>query len=153
VLDITGGAVTISDLVITQRFSSGVFGGGIVNSGTLTLTNCTVDYKVGHCRGRPRQPGTASVTNYTFNLDSAGEVGDILSGGIISGPLSLSGTNISNCTAIGNGGGMFNDGALTLTTAPWPTTPPPPTRRAAASTTTPAYPEAVRYHRHRGYRR
>lgn len=63
------------------------FGGGILNSGTLTLTN-------------------SAVSN-----NSAGNAG----GGIINaGTLTLTNTIISSNTASNNGGGIYNNGTLTL---------------------------------------
>jgi hypothetical protein len=115
VLDIrgdAGGTVTISDLDITQGFSFGAFGGGISNSGTLTLINCTLDHDsasdggIGGSGGGLANLGTATVTNCTFNLDSAGGGGGIAS----FGTLTLSGTNISNCTSPFEGGGLWVSG-------------------------------------------
>jgi hypothetical protein len=114
VLRITGGMVTISDLAITQGFSSAApgqpesNGGGINNMGTLTLTNCTLDHDSGGSSGGGgglANLGTATVSNCTFNLDTAGGVGGIYS----NGALTLSGTNISNCAGV-NGGGLFVGG-------------------------------------------
>jgi hypothetical protein len=61
VLDITGGTVTISDLAITQGFGAGDgqldgLGGGIHNSGTLTLTNCTLDHNSASSNGGAASP-------------------------------------------------------------------------------------------------
>lgn len=93
VVTVDGGVtVTINTLTITG--GSAANGGGIANSGTLTLSNSTVAYN-----------GTTGATS------SDG-------GGIYnSGTLTLSGsTVVYNHTASGNddGGGIFNAGKLTL---------------------------------------
>jgi predicted outer membrane repeat protein len=84
------GTVAIDGVTIRNGAANG--GGGIVNVGTLTLTNC-------------------AVSGNQTTLGSGTEVG----GGIING-----GTlTLTNCTVSGNatrgwGGGIFNQGPLTL---------------------------------------
>jgi hypothetical protein len=68
-------------------------GGGIFNSGMLTLTNCTVSGNDAIYGGGIYNGGTATLTNCTVSGNDAGSVG---SGG-------------------GGGGGIFNGGTLTLT--------------------------------------
>jgi predicted outer membrane repeat protein len=87
VLQIGGGiTVGVADVTIANG-SSSVYGGGIYNSGTLTLSNSAV------------------------SGSSAGSYG----GGIYnSGTLTLANTTVSGNTSGADGGGIFNDGGGTL---------------------------------------
>jgi len=107
---------TIAGLTIADGFAP-VFGGGIANRGTLTVTNCTLSgNSTAGVGGGISNGGTLTVTNCTLSGNSAAEQG----GGISSG-----GTlTVTNCTLSGNlvagsfalgGGGIENDGTGTLT--------------------------------------
>ena len=106
----SGAKVAISGLTITRgQFD---YGGGIINSGTLTVTNCTVS---GNSAGSgiDNTFGTLTVTNCTVSGNSA-----IGSGGGISnllGPLTVTNSTLSGNSAIGSGGGIGNFGPLTVT--------------------------------------
>ena len=90
VFNITGGTVAISGLTIRHGKTSGD-GGGMLNSGTLTLTNSTV------------------------SGNTATEAGGIYNN--FGGTLTLANSTVSGNTSGQNGGGIFNrlDGTLVLT--------------------------------------
>ena len=88
----SGATVTISGLTIRHGRVTG-FGGGIHNSGTLTLTNSTVSDNIA------RDP-------------FGGNGGGIFNG---SAPLALTNSTVSGNTATLQGGGIFSNGTLTIT--------------------------------------
>jgi hypothetical protein len=121
VFQIDGGvSASISGLTITGGHNEGRNqGGGIFNSGTLTLTNCTVS---GNNAGSGYFPfqgggifnsGTLTLTNCTVSGNSS-----IYGGGIFNGGTAT----LTDCTVSGNsaslkygsGGGILNGGTLTL---------------------------------------
>jgi hypothetical protein len=97
--------LTVSDA--KSQASGDVFGGGISNAGTLTLTNCLIsgnsavetsdddfDLSLG---GGIANGGVLTVTDSTFSGNSASEVGGPIGGGG------------------GFGGGIYSDATLTVT--------------------------------------
>jgi hypothetical protein len=114
VFDITSGTVTISNLAISHGNNSAGFGGGINNSGALTLTKCILDHDAANAAGGLYSSGTATVTGCTFNDDSAAEAGAILA----TGTFTLTNSNVSNDggTGCSLGGGLFlGSGTITVT--------------------------------------
>jgi hypothetical protein len=110
VLDITRGTVSISNLAISHGNASGN-GGGISNSGTLTLTNCTFDHDVAGNAGGGliNLVGSAKLVGCILTHDSALDGGGIYSEGSASVPakLTLTSCNLSNDSATGVGGGAL----------------------------------------------
>ncbi len=112
VFNISSGVnVTISGLTIAN--SSAGSGGGISNSGTLTMTNCTVSgNSAGPGGGGIANGGTLTMTNCTVSGNIAGFGGGISNSGTLT---------MTNCTVSGNsapgvgGGGIGNSGTLTMT--------------------------------------
>jgi Domain of unknown function (DUF4347) len=111
----SGSKVTISGLFITQGNSGGLFGvgGGIKNSGTLTLNNSSVSGNKAFVGGGIENIGTLTLNNSTVSGNTA-----VNSGGGISnagsGTLTLNNSSVSGNTAGFNGGGIENDSTLTL---------------------------------------
>jgi hypothetical protein len=109
VLDITGGTVSIHHLAISHGNSTAdgsTDGGGISNSGTLSLTDCTLDHDKALDAGGGlfNLGGTATLVRCTFNHDTAGSIG----GGIFTfGTLTVTSSNLSNDTAAFLGGGIY----------------------------------------------
>lgn len=92
-------------------------GGGILNNGTLTLTNATLagnaaggvgTYGYG---GAIFNSGTLTVTGGTLSGNVAGNSGAIWN----TGALTVTGSTLSGNSASGSGGGIYNGGTLTLT--------------------------------------
>ncbi len=122
VFNITGGNVTISGVTIRHGKSSGSNvagnGGGILNSGTLTLTNDTIEGNTGVNGGggvENLSSGTITLSDSTVSNNSS-----ILNlgGGIKNdGVLNVKNSTISGNTGISRGGGIFNhvSGAVTIT--------------------------------------
>jgi parallel beta-helix repeat protein len=107
--------VTISGLTIAN--GNGLSGGGIFNTGTLSVTNCTFSSNHAFAAGGAiLNNGTElSVTNCTFNLNSAAKDGG---GGIANasvGPLSVTGCAFSNNTSSFGAGIANSNGSLLVT--------------------------------------
>jgi len=112
-----GMTVTLSNVTISN--GSAASGGGIDNSGTLTVSNCTLTgnsatgYEGGG--GGIFNSGTLTVTGSTLSDNTASSQADALGGGIDnSGALTVSGSTISGNSAFA-GGGIENDGIATIT--------------------------------------
>jgi hypothetical protein len=118
IFDVSGVTVTLNSLTITNGFTNGASGGGIINfyPGTLTLNNCSLlgnsadNSDVG---GAIDNGGILTLTGCTLANNSAGFAGAIQNGG---------GCSLVNCTfannsaPAGNGGAIDNDGGnLTVT--------------------------------------
>ena len=115
----TGGAVsitagaTVTLAGCTVAGSSDVYstGGGVANSGTLTLTDCTLSGNSG-TGGAVFSDGTLTATGCAFFGNTAANGGGIFAQGL---------TTVTGCTFSGNtgtssGGAVFNQaGAMTLT--------------------------------------
>jgi hypothetical protein len=107
-----GATVGLSGLALANGSASD--GGGIVNFGTLALTDCTL---AGNASGNDggaieNQGGTLALTRCTLSGNSAGSDG----GGILSaGTLTASGCTLSGNSAGDSGGGIENTGTMTLT--------------------------------------
>ena len=111
VFDITGGTVSISGVTIQNGNTSGQ-GGGILNSGSLSLTASTVSGSSGTFGGGIRNSGTMTLTASTVS----GNATEFGGGGIINiGTLTLTDSTVVGNTATGDAGGIRNDGTLTLT--------------------------------------
>jgi hypothetical protein len=131
VFDIGGGVtVTIAGLTIANGrawdFPGAYFGGGIYNTGTLTVSACTITGNTAFFRGAGiYNRGTLTVVGSTLTgnvSNDSGNWGDgppaTLGGGIYNdaaGTATISNSTISDNSANpGHGGGIFNDGALEL---------------------------------------
>ena len=119
-------AVTFSGLTIANGFSPNTAGGGIVNRGTLTITNSTISGNsvTGH-GGGIANGGTLTVTNSTIsgNTASGGTLGN-QGGGIyntsfgivnITNSILLRNRAIASGTNSANGGGIFTNGTVNVT--------------------------------------
>ncbi|MBW2687707.1 MAG: hypothetical protein JRE19_17610 [Deltaproteobacteria bacterium] len=107
------GTLTLTNSTVSEN--SGVYGGGIYNFGTLTLTNSTVSGNAALQGAGIDNEGTLTLTDTTVSGNMAQSEG----GGIanLSGTLTLTNGTVSGNTALmGNGGGVTNIlGTLTLT--------------------------------------
>ena len=105
------GTLTLTNSTFTNNTASGD-GGGILNDGTLTLTNSTFTNNTTTDSGSAiYNPGTLTVTNSTFTNNTTTGVG---SGIYNSGTLTVTNSTFTNNTA-SDGGGIFNFGTLTVT--------------------------------------
>ncbi len=89
-------------------------GGGIYNTGTLNLKNCSIKTNTAASGGGIYNTGSLSVTGGTINNNTATDG----SGGGISndyGTLNINRTAINNNTATYGGGGIYNTGTLNMT--------------------------------------
>ncbi|MGO9468832.1 MAG: choice-of-anchor Q domain-containing protein [Isosphaeraceae bacterium] len=110
-----GTTATIAGLTLTN--GNAASGGGIVNQGTLTLSNCTVtgNNATSTSGGGIYNSGTLSLSNCTVTGNSATSSG----GGIYNkGTLNLNNCTVGTSTGINtasSGGSIYNSGALTAT--------------------------------------
>jgi CSLREA domain-containing protein len=108
------GTLTLTNVIISHTVA--LEGGGIYNSGTLTLTNCTLSNNTARDNGGGiYNSGTLELTDSTVSENSAG----LFSGGGIynSGTVTLTNSTVSYNRALYSGGGIYNydSGTLTLT--------------------------------------
>ncbi|MBA3633655.1 MAG: hypothetical protein H0W58_12750, partial [Acidobacteria bacterium] len=116
-----GANLMINGVTITKGNGTGStnlgylnFGGGVVNTGTLTLTNSTITSNRAIIGGGIyNNTGTLTLTNSTVS----GNIGDGRGGGIynIGGTTNLTGSTVSGNSASFLGGGIYSNGTLTLT--------------------------------------
>jgi predicted outer membrane repeat protein len=108
--------VTVADG--NQNSASGYEGGGILNGGTLSLTNATLsgNFAANTGGGIANSGGTATITNSIFSGNSVYDGGGAIenSGG---GSLTVTGSTFSGNSAPYRGGGIEGNGAtLTVVT-------------------------------------
>ena len=110
-----GGTLTVTGSVISDNTAN--CGGGISNSGTMILTNSVITGNSGTSGGGiMNDVGTLTLAKSTVYGNAATHGGGLYNGG--PGTLTLTNSTASSNTAGGNGGGIYNDGTLTITTAP-----------------------------------
>jgi len=105
--------VTISGLmIINGQTPSGQNGGGITNSGTLTLTDSIVTGNSASVGGGIQNTGTLTVTNSRVNGNSASGSGGINN----DGRLNIAGSTLNSNNAAGGGAvGNSNSGTAVIT--------------------------------------
>jgi hypothetical protein len=108
-----GAQVTLSGLTIFDG-NGGTTGGGILNSGTLTVSSCNIAQDVARSGGGIYNLGTLTVSGSTIRSDTASDYG----GGIYNasgGKLTLSQDTLYHNVADLNGGGIYNASGATAT--------------------------------------
>ncbi len=107
----SGVTATIGGVTITGGNAPSA-GGGIYNSGTLTLTDSTISSNTAPSGGGIfNNSGTLTVSDSTVSGNTAGAGGGIFN----AGTLTVSNSTVSGNTASGGaGGGIFNGGTLTV---------------------------------------
>ena len=103
-LNIRSGTVSIGALTFSHGNNSGSYGGGVSNSGTLTLTNCGFDHDAASGGGglfNASNTASAELVSCTFNHDTAVDGGGIYA----FGKLTLTKCTFSNDVSTGVGGG------------------------------------------------
>jgi predicted outer membrane repeat protein len=109
VMNVGGGATNLQNLTIADG-SSPSDGGGIKNTSTLTVTNCTFSGNSSFGGGGIYNDGTLTVIKSTLSRNSAGNGGGIQNFDTLTVTNSTFSDNPAN-----NGGGIFNSGTLTVT--------------------------------------
>jgi parallel beta-helix repeat protein len=104
---------SISGMTLAGGTTSG-YGGGLLNNGSTTLTNCTVTGNSARFGGGVYNTGTVTLNNCTVSGNSSQQSG----GGLYNRNGST--LALTNCTVSGNsshlsGGGLYNNGTATLT--------------------------------------
>jgi CSLREA domain-containing protein len=121
VLRINGGVtVNISGVTIRNgaRTSLGTFGGGISNSGTLTLINSTVSGNSANDDGggiSNANFGTLTLVNCTVSGNSSNHDAGGIRNGVATLTLTNSTVSGNSAGSVGTGGGIHSFGTLTLT--------------------------------------
>jgi hypothetical protein len=107
----TGVLADLTALAITAGQAAGN-GGGVLNIGTLTVSNSTLSgNSANRTGGGIENAGTLTVTDATLSGNSAGFDG----GGIDnSGTLTVTDSTLSGNSTSGDGGGISNEGTLTV---------------------------------------
>jgi hypothetical protein len=111
----SGVTAVLNGLTITHGDAG--FGGGIDNHGTLTVSNSTFTANTATYGGGILNDHALTVSNSTFTANSADRGGGIYNG--FGGTLTVSNSTFSANTAsgAGDGGGIFNDQALTVSSS------------------------------------
>ena len=116
VFEVTSGAnATFDALTITHgRVTGANVGGGILNAGTLTLTNSTVSDSMSADNGAGiYNTGSLTLTDSTVS----GNVSQNVAGGILtSGTLIMDGSTISDNSGAGNAGAIYASGGTVTVT-------------------------------------
>jgi methionine-rich copper-binding protein CopC len=113
---LSGVNVTLQYLLIqngnTVTDIANPFGGGIYNTGTLNVKNCSIQTNNASSGGGIYNTGTLNITGGTINNNTA-----IYGGGINNdyGTLNITGGTINNNNAAYGGGGIYNTGTLNIT--------------------------------------
>jgi len=108
-------SVTVSISGVTIQFGNALNGGGILNTGTLTIVDCAIDSNIG---GGIANSGTLTVTNSIVSGNQLNNAQSSHGAGIANtGTVTLTSSTISgNSTrsAESYGGGIANTGVLTI---------------------------------------
>jgi predicted outer membrane repeat protein len=107
--------VSLSGMTLTGGTGTpdtgGIFGGGIINYGSLLVTDCTISGNTAGYGGGIQNSGTATIADTTISGNAANTDG----GGINSrGTLTMNSGSITKNTAKEGGGGIGNSGTLTM---------------------------------------
>ena len=125
IFDITGDDVTLDSLTIRGGNATGAFpansGGGIFNSGMLTVTNSILSGNTAGFNGGGifNDGGTLTVTNSTVNGNTAGTDGGGIAIDGTTATVAVTNSTLNGNTASNNdGGGIANNGGtLTVTSS------------------------------------
>lgn len=111
------GTLTITNSIITENLAASGFGGGISNTGTLTIIDSTLDSNaaVDGFGGGINNAGTLTITGSTFSSNSAGSAfgGDITN----SGTLVIANSTFHGGTAAFGGSMYLVGGSTSITNA------------------------------------
>jgi hypothetical protein len=113
----TGVTATLNGLVITKGYIFGSEGGGIANSGSLTVTNCTfIANEASDFGGAIVNIGMLAVTNSVFNGNTSNTGGAIenYSSSGSAGLVTISNSVFTGNTANFNGGAILNENEMTI---------------------------------------
>ncbi len=114
VLNIISGTVNISGVTIRDgNITANAVAGGILNNGTLTLSNIIVSGNTAAAAGGIRNDGTLNLTNSTLSNNVARGNGGGLSNGF-GGTLILTNTSVVGNSAGTSSGGIENLGAASV---------------------------------------
>ena len=109
-----GNSFNISGMKLSGANAPALFGGAIINNGTMSITNSTISNNSADLGGgvRNQSGGTMSITNSTISNNSANVGGGIYND---SGTMTILNSDINNNSAKDGGGINNNNGTLTVT--------------------------------------
>jgi len=107
----SGATVGLSGMTIRNGLPDNGFGGGVFNSGTLTIANCVVTGNVakGGFGGGIGSYGPVTITGSTISSNSASFGGGIAT----TDSLTIINSTVANNSGLG-AGGIYSNGALTI---------------------------------------
>jgi parallel beta-helix repeat protein len=106
--------ITISDLTLSG--ASTVNGGGVSNSGTLTISDCTlIGNTASSDGGGIYNAGSLTVSDSTLTGNTASKDGGAVYNSGSSGILTINNSTLSKNSTSGGGGGVFNGKGASLT--------------------------------------
>lgn len=107
------GTLTMTDSTITENKADSGYGGGVYSSGFCTMEHCEVTDNTASTAGGicSGTSGTLELKNSAIEGNTANDVGGILS----NGTCTAEGCTITGNTASTSAGGVYSNGALTLT--------------------------------------
>jgi hypothetical protein len=102
---------TISGVTLSGVNAPALFGGAILNNGTVNLTNSTVTNNIANRGAGIHNLGTLNVSNSNISGNSVTDSG----GGVLNfNTLNVINSTISSNTATNFGGGIYNNGSTTV---------------------------------------
>lgn len=109
-----GASLTMNSVTIANGYSNSSLGGGLLNSGTLTITNSTFSGNHGGWGGGgiDNEGGALTITNSSFCGNNTGYGGGVFASG---GTLVITNSTFSGNSAGTLGGGIYNFVGSTLT--------------------------------------
>jgi hypothetical protein len=107
------GTLTVTNSTLADN-SANILGGGIANFGTVTVTNSTLaDNSTPFGGGGIANLGTVTVANSTLSDNSASGGGGILNFNL--GTVTVTNSTITTNSASNDGGGIYSNGTATVT--------------------------------------
>ncbi|HVG33171.1 MAG TPA: cadherin-like domain-containing protein, partial [Pyrinomonadaceae bacterium] len=107
----------ISGLTISNGKVTGGAGGGILNEGTLTLTDSVISHNSANLGGGIRNLGTLNIKGSTLSSNSAtgfGGLGGAISNAVAATAMVISNSTISNNSAVNTGGAIHTASATVI---------------------------------------
>ena len=108
----SGATASIAGLTIAHGFARAGGGGGIDNSGTLMVANCTLSNDFGQIGGAVLNRGTMTVVNSVLSHNKGTFLGGAIEN-LQTGTMTVTGSTLTHNSSI-EGGGIDDNGALTL---------------------------------------
>jgi len=117
VLEVFPGAMVVINQLLIKEGKSLNFGGGIINSGTLTLNDSSIlSSNAQFIGGAVYNVGTLTLNQSTITNNRSGLIGGAIYNGD-TGILTMNESTVSSNRADSSGGGIYNLGVMTLSSS------------------------------------